>query len=477
MPITPRGSSYPSSSMASSSHGSAPALKNSQVGSSHELRLSTTSPRELDAGQIPIFGREAEIQESSIPIKPRELLIEECVEHFKQGLKEGEAFLNKLTPLCLTSLLGLKALPANEDEKDLYIQAAVVNYSRNQSGQAPLVAAALRGEADTVYRLLQLPGINPNVTNRHGDSPLSAAALAGHTAVVEILLGIPEINIQITNRYGDSPLSSAALGGHAAVVEALLRAPGIDVNAVSRSGNTALIEAALTGHTAVVEILLRAPGIDVNVVNRDGNTALMEAALRGHDAVIEALLKIEGVDRRRGLKAQSSEGIQMDCSLLASIASAFCFNYASVENLLRDPALRAEYNAIILGNFISLERIALPPGVSHSSLLWRIFRTGGGYSGLSLFYLIEAWHAFEKLRFKAEYERFDAPMKEASEKVIASWTRIDYAESQGLAQRIKNDEPCSWTVNVPGHTMGMSVSGDQLIFSNLGGALDLSTVF
>ncbi|GIL68011.1 hypothetical protein Vafri_21339 [Volvox africanus] len=171
--------------------------------------------------------------------------------------------------------------------------------SRDAEGFTPLHAAATRGSAAIVARLLRA-GADSNIASSEGLLPLHAAAAGGHLDVVELLLDAGSL-VSYKSSSGATPLHQAASNGHAVVCEVLLDA-GCPVMGRLASGASALYCAASAGWEDVVELLLRS-GAEVDAATSSGCTALHGAASNGHAKVISLLL-VDGADS----DLQSSNG-------------------------------------------------------------------------------------------------------------------------------------------------------------------------
>jgi uncharacterized protein len=191
----------------------------------------------------------------------------------------------------------------------------------------PLIAAALRGDAAAVERLLDA-GAAVNARDRQGRNVVLAATQGGHTEAARVLIARgADVNAQdhiqdsafllagargrtkivrlalaagadlkSTNRYGGTALIPACHYGHVETVRLLLGTK-IAVDHVNKLGWTALLEAVILGdggprHTEIVRLLL-AHGANPSLPDRDGVTPLTHATQRGQDAVA-ALLRAAG---------------------------------------------------------------------------------------------------------------------------------------------------------------------------------------
>jgi ankyrin repeat protein len=157
----------------------------------------------------------------------------------------------------------------------------------------PLIAAAARGDAGEVRRLLA-QGASVRATDERGRTPLVAAAYGNHLETARRLLRagadpdekdatVQSAYLIATSEVGDDPR-----------LLALLLAAGADVTARDSFNGTGLIRAAERGFPRVVRLLLRS-GVEVDHVNRLGWTALHEAIVLGDGSdpyvqVVQALV-------------------------------------------------------------------------------------------------------------------------------------------------------------------------------------------
>lgn len=201
--------------------------------------------------------------------------------------------------------------------------------SEPQSGGAgkeknrDLIAAAQRGDADTVKKLLA-QGASVHARDGSNRTALIAAAYQNHLAVAELLIqagadvntqddtqqsaylistseGYLELlrltlqagaDVHSTDSYNGTGLIRAADRGHVEIIKELLQTD-IKVNHVNRLDWTALLEAIILGdggprHTEVVRLLVKA-GADVNLADGSGVSPLAHARQRGYTAMIEIL--------------------------------------------------------------------------------------------------------------------------------------------------------------------------------------------
>lgn len=196
--------------------------------------------------------------------------------------------------------------------------------SPEAAAYAGLHAAAFRGDADEVRRLLA-GGADANSRDAHLRTPLHVAAHRGHWEAAQALIaGGADPNAKdarrydiitiaavrddvvflqraiahgadakaITSPYDGTALIAAAHLGHDGVVEALIAA-GAPLDHVNNLGWTALIEAIVLGqggprHVRCVKLLVEA-GADPNIADRQGETPLALARARGFGAMVDII--------------------------------------------------------------------------------------------------------------------------------------------------------------------------------------------
>jgi ankyrin repeat protein len=141
----------------------------------------------------------------------------------------------------------------------------------------PLVAAAERGDAAEVRRLLAA-GAAVDGRDDRGRTALLAATHADRPEVAALLIAA-KADVNAKDAIQDSPYLYAAAEGRVAILRQTLAA-GADLKSTNRYGGTGLIPAAHHGYPEVVRILL-GTAIDKDHVNNLGWTALLEAVILG----------------------------------------------------------------------------------------------------------------------------------------------------------------------------------------------------
>jgi uncharacterized protein len=156
--------------------------------------------------------------------------------------------------------------------------------------EALLIAAATRGDAATVKRLIS-EGVPLEARDSEGRTALTAATYGNHVdAALALIAAGADVNAQDALKNSAYLLSGAR--GHNEILKATL--PRANFKSLNRFGGTALIPACHYGHIETVRILLATP-TDINHVNNLGWTALMEAVILGdggptHTEIVRLLL-------------------------------------------------------------------------------------------------------------------------------------------------------------------------------------------
>lgn len=180
---------------------------------------------------------------------------------------------------------------ANRDDTakviDLLKRGMDVN-TADPSGNTLLMIAARNGNSDLLDFLLRNRS-NILKRNKYGDSAIMAAAFRGHAGIVRRLL---DAGADIRND-GWNALHYSAYNGQAEIVRLLVER-NADLDAAAPNGQTALMLAASTGRLAVVKILVDADA-DMDLEDYEGRTAIMLAEKAGHMDVVE-YLRHEGAD-------------------------------------------------------------------------------------------------------------------------------------------------------------------------------------
>ena len=183
----------------------------------------------------------------------------------------------------------------------------------------PLSSAAVRGDAEIVALLLQLPAINVNAGDRRGTS--LHLVIGRHMEVLQRLLQHPGIQVNALDEFGRSSLYVACDLGAVVIIAELLHHPDINVNLTAgEHGISPLSMLAVNGNTAALTLLLQHPALQVNAVDASGNTALYYACSHGHTNAVRALLRHPGIEVNAGAAAgHSSLGIACSCGQLSVV--------------------------------------------------------------------------------------------------------------------------------------------------------------
>jgi ankyrin repeat protein len=159
--------------------------------------------------------------------------------------------------------------------------------------------AARRGDVETVRKLLD-QGVSVEARDQTGEAPLVSAALAGHADVAAVLVE-RGAETGVRNDRGLTPLHGAAYAGSLDTVRLLVDsgAPVNDAENVFKV--TPLIVAAEEGHADVIGFPIE-HGADFERTERTGYSALSRAVFRDKPEAMDALLKA-------GARCQSKEQI------------------------------------------------------------------------------------------------------------------------------------------------------------------------
>ena len=199
----------------------------------------------------------------------------------------------------LQYLLSLLQRCASTSEASYRVQVVEIS-QRYEGGFTPLMNAAMYGNADCLQELLNVRGVDVNVTNDKHFTPLHLAATQGHAQCVRVLLQTGGVAVNRKEISGMTPLTSAVVKGRPDIVRMLLAHTNIAVNEVCHHGFAPLHYAVRDGHTEIMQALLATPGIDVNARSNYGLTPLNTAVGRGFTSYVRALLIVPGIDVNAG---------------------------------------------------------------------------------------------------------------------------------------------------------------------------------
>lgn len=130
----------------------------------------------------------------------------------KTSLGTPEEMLSEIVECCRKGhKWGVKALlkKIKEDER-----GALLN-QRDRFGDTALTAAAAGGHHSLVKYLLEIPGVNPNVTTEGtGFTPLIMAAAKGYSNMVDTLIKKPTVKLEIRDMNGLTAAEEAEYANH-----------------------------------------------------------------------------------------------------------------------------------------------------------------------------------------------------------------------------------------------------------------------
>lgn len=158
--------------------------------------------------------------------------------------------------------------------------------TRDPNGQTGLTLAMQEGALNTARVLLGAKDVDVNALNQSGESPLMMAALQGNEAGVQVLL---DRGARI-NQPGWSPLHYAASASDPRVVRVLLER-GAEIDALAPNGTTPLMMSAQYGSEDSVKLLL-ARGADPSRRNQLGLGVLDFAKLSGRIPLVKFLERL-----------------------------------------------------------------------------------------------------------------------------------------------------------------------------------------
>lgn len=168
---------------------------------------------------------------------------------------------------------------ANNNLKDVYeaIDKAFDLNTQNETGQTLLHVFTIKGDIDTVIRLLKEKGklgrqtVKVNILDQYGRSALHWASLCNNVPIIEQLIEA-RAELDVTDKEGQSPLHIATINGNRASVEKLIEA-GANLDLIDNSGQTPLHLSIIFGKIIIAEKLLEA-GAKLDLKNNNGRTAL-----------------------------------------------------------------------------------------------------------------------------------------------------------------------------------------------------------
>ncbi len=182
------------------------------------------------------------------------------------------------------------------------VAATMLLLAATSPAASPLADAAMRGDVESVMRLLRT-GASVNAAQGDGMTALHWAAERGDLRLATAIIAARP-NLKAVTRIGAyTPLHIAAKSGNAELVAAIIKA-GSDVKSLTSSGATALHFAAKAGNPAALSSLLDA-GADVNARESVwGQTPLIFAAEYNRADAVRTLLA-RGADAALRTRMQS----------------------------------------------------------------------------------------------------------------------------------------------------------------------------
>ena len=167
------------------------------------------------------------------------------------------------------------------------------NYKFIYIGFTPLHIACLEDSLEFVKKMLEMSGIEVDMTVSDGSTPLFVASRKGFMAIARELHSHGS-DVNHPDYSGQTPMYIASTGGDIDTMEGLFEL-GADVDTPARSGYSHLIMAAAYGFLDAVK-LLHEMGANMHAAGGVYNdTALIVAAFLGHDLIVEFLVDV-GVD-------------------------------------------------------------------------------------------------------------------------------------------------------------------------------------
>jgi uncharacterized protein len=163
--------------------------------------------------------------------------------------------------------------------------------ARDAYGRTPLHVATFAKQRDAVRLLLQA-GAAPGLLENDRYDAVTIASVADDEETLRLLLAQGASAKLVTSRYDGTALIAAAHLGHDGVVRQLIAA-GAPLDHVNNLHWTALIESIVLGdggprHRATLRALIDA-GASLKLADRQGNTPLQLAKSRGYAEMVRML--------------------------------------------------------------------------------------------------------------------------------------------------------------------------------------------
>ncbi len=132
---------------------------------------------------------------------------------------------------------------------------------KEEAKKYPLLFALDSGRLELVRAVLNIDGVDVNVTSDYEETALLLAAYTGKEDIVKELLGRNDIDVNKPNQEGQTPLLIVSYMGFGNIVEMLLKHEKIKVNQADEKGTTPLKTAALYKNEKILKMLLKHPDI------------------------------------------------------------------------------------------------------------------------------------------------------------------------------------------------------------------------
>lgn len=118
-----------------------------------------------------------------------------------------------------------------------------------------------------------------NATDCRGRTPLHIAAMEGHQTIIQLLVNVQGIDLDLTDFYRKTALSYAAERGHYFIVSILQVLVGIKLDSIDQHDRTPFSYAVGCGGKNIKKLLLSQDNIDVNGKGWNNERKLLHAVL------------------------------------------------------------------------------------------------------------------------------------------------------------------------------------------------------
>jgi ankyrin repeat protein len=197
-------------------------------------------------------------------------------------------------PSELRAYAGLHAAAAKGDAAEIarLLSAGGQNVdAKDGHSRTPLIVAAHFGHRDAARALVK-GGANPNALDAQKYDIITIASVNDDVPMLKVALELGCDPKNITSPYNGTALIAAAHLGHEEIVRTLIAAKA-PLDHVNNLHWTALIESIVLGnggkrHTDTLEALVKA-GANLNLADRQGVTPLTLAKQRGYSAMVKIL--------------------------------------------------------------------------------------------------------------------------------------------------------------------------------------------